>query len=124
MSSLPPVSSVHILRFLYHELIWATTQGRLYRSLITNHYSLNRALTFAADDLEELVLAPVHVGVDVLVDGADFLELIQQRVERLRADAVDEGDELLALVSLGLVVVDDLLRSEEHTSELQSRAKL
>src|SRR6266508_4325389 len=108
MSSLPPVSSVHILRFLYHELIWATPQGRLYRSLITNHYSLNRALAFAADDLEELVLAPVHVCVDVLVHGAYFLELIQQRIERLRADAVDEGDELLAFGPIVLIVLDDL----------------
>ena len=42
------------------------------------------------------------------MDGADVLELVQQRVESFRADPVDESDELLAFASIVLIVLDDL----------------
>ena len=64
-------------------------------SLAVSSVSLDGAFALAADDLEQLFLAPVHVDIDVLVDGTDFLELVEERVERLRPEAVDEGDELL-----------------------------
>src|SRR5437867_13214306 len=78
-------------------------------SLFAIHCSLHRALALAADHLEEVVLAPVHVGLDLFVDWADLLELVEQWIEALGADAVNEGDELLAVLPVVAVVLDDLL---------------
>src|SRR3990172_9045120 len=69
---------------------------------------LQRALPLAADDLEELFLAPVEVGVDLLAYGAHLPELAEQRVEVLGADAVDVGQETFAILPLRLVRADDL----------------
>src|SRR3990172_6781057 len=69
---------------------------------------LQRALPLAADDLEQLFLAPVEVGVDLLANGAHLPELAEQRVEVLGADAVDVGQETLPVHALRLVRADDL----------------
>src|SRR3990170_1820108 len=69
---------------------------------------LQRALSLAADDLEELFLAPVEVGVDLLAYGAHFLELVEDGVEVLGADAVDVVQETLTIMPFSLVRPDDL----------------
>src|SRR5581483_5937568 len=70
--------------------------------------TLDGALALAADDVEELVLAPVHVHLDVLVQRPDLTELHEEGGKALGPNAVDEGQELLALAPVLQVVVDDL----------------
>src|SRR3990172_6865888 len=69
---------------------------------------LQRALSLAADDLEELFLAPVEVGVDLFAYGAHFLELVEDGIEVLGADAVDVVQEALPVRAFGLIGLDDL----------------
>src|SRR3972149_100746 len=62
----------------------------------------------AADPLEELRLAPVHVHLRLPRQRADPLELLQRRLEALRADALDVRLEALAgRRALALVDVED-----------------
>ena len=46
------------------------------------------ALAFAADDLEQVRVAPVHVGLRLLGQRADPLELLERLFEALGADTV------------------------------------
>src|SRR5207247_7852705 len=77
------------------------------------------------------------LGFEVLVGGAELADqpdVLRQELRVLRAQAVglhrpaDDHGELAVLPRLGDELIDaagvDRLRSEEHTSELQSRVDL
>src|SRR3712207_8281889 len=82
-----------------------------------------RSTLFPYTTLFRSGLRRVHVGVGVEPDEADLLPALAE----VRGDARDraDGDGVVAAEDdRNLAVAENLLRSEEHTSELQSRQYL
>src|SRR5262245_47396432 len=92
---------------------WLLRSCRCRRRMQRGH-GAGGALALAADHLEDPLLPPVHVHLEVLAERTDPLELFQVRLEALGPRAVRVFHEAFALLALALVDLEHAVDGFRH----------